>query len=109
MINRKTCKASNRLLVLTGLCWMATIALAALDWHGAVTGRTFALAALAGAATTATIIINSRQVGTASTRVVTVAVARAPRESFWRGYEARGEDMAATSVDDTIDLASFRR
>ncbi|XTZ17021.1 hypothetical protein ACQSSU_06490 [Micromonospora echinospora] len=81
-----TCTLSNVLTALTVVCWAVTAAMAAIDWAGAVTGRVFSAFAVAAGMTVITLVANVRQTTGRATHVLAVAVANAPRDSYYRGY-----------------------
>ncbi|MEU7771201.1 hypothetical protein AB0C44_07735 [Micromonospora taraxaci] len=104
---RSTCKTANALIAAAVTAWGFYIVFAATEAQ--MSTRQIALGA-AGALTVLSLAATVRQIAASSTRVVTVAVARAPQQQFWRGYEARGEDLTATgSDDDTTDLMTLGR
>ncbi|PYC65773.1 hypothetical protein C7C45_27335 [Micromonospora arborensis] len=76
---------------------------ATIDWDGAVSGRAFAVGAVAAAVSVAALIVNSRQLA-GGIKVVVVSVARAPQQAYWRGYQDRGIDSRPGGDDDTPDL-----
>ncbi|WFF02535.1 hypothetical protein [Micromonospora sp. WMMD964] len=103
MDTRIQSKAANLVIAVAGLCWLATVLVAAIDWDGAVSGRAFAVGAIAAAASVAALIVNSRQLA-GGIRVVVVSVARAPQQAYWRGYHDRGTDVSSGGDDDAPDL-----
>ncbi|MFF0149967.1 hypothetical protein [Micromonospora sp. NPDC005203] len=107
MDTRTQSKAANVVIAVAGLCWLATVLLAAIDWDGAVSGRAFAVGAIAAAASVAAVIVNSRQLA-GGIKVVVISVARAPQQAYWRGYQDRGTDTPpGGGDDDTPDLMSI--
>lgn len=104
---RTQSKAANVVIAVAGLCWLATVLVAAIDWDGAVSGRAFAVGAIAAAASVAAVIVNSRQLA-GGIKVVVISVARAPQQAYWRGYQDRGTDTRpGGGDDDTPDLMSI--
>ena len=79
---------ANVLITCAVVAWMISALVAALDWHGAVSGRAAALGAVAAAITGVAIVVNTRQ---AEGKVV-LTVARAPRDQYYRGYGDCAED-----------------
>ncbi|MBM7492114.1 hypothetical protein JOD64_003336 [Micromonospora luteifusca] len=107
MDTRTHSKAANVIIAAAGFCWLATVLVAAIDWDGAVSGRAFAVGAIAAAVSVAALIVNSRQLA-GGIKVVVVSVARAPQQAYWRGYQDRGIDSrpGGGGDDDTPDLMS---
>ncbi|MEU1810912.1 hypothetical protein [Micromonospora aurantiaca (nom. illeg.)] len=75
------------ILIVTAAAVFALAALLALV-DGFVSGRAFAIGAVGLAVATAALAINARCLAGG----LAVTVERAPRDQFWKGYEARGED-----------------
>jgi hypothetical protein len=104
---RSTCKTANALIAAAVTAWTVYIWCAAVETHTST--RQIALGA-AGALTVLSLAATVRQIAASSTRVVTVAVARAPQQSYWRGYEDRGTDSQPGPLDaPTTDLMAIRR
>lgn len=104
---RSKCKTATALIVAAVTAWTVYGVLAGTGV--AIGTRQIALSA-AGALTVLSLAATVRQIAASSTRVVTVAVARAPQQSYWRGYEDRGTDSRPGPIDgDTTDLMAIRR
>lgn len=86
MHSRPTCKAANILIASAVVVLAIAAAIGVIDWQGAVSGRAFAVGALAAALGLAAVITNSRQVASHAIETVTDAVARAPRDAYYQGY-----------------------
>lgn len=102
---RSTCKAADALIAAAVTAWTVYIVCAAMETHPST--RQIALGA-AGGLTVLSLAISFRQVAASSTRVVTVAVAAAPRQAYYRGYGDAAKD--AFSGDDsevTTDLSTL--
>ncbi|MEU7590651.1 hypothetical protein AB0A95_30715 [Micromonospora sp. NPDC049230] len=97
---RSTCKTATALIIAAVVTWLGT---------GLFSGQTrTAIVGLAGALTVAALAVNVRQVATGSVRHVTVAVARAPREAYYRGYGDAAQDALGGGDDDQGDTVNLR-
>ncbi|WBB73204.1 hypothetical protein O7602_26550 [Micromonospora sp. WMMD1128] len=81
-------RTANILLTAAGAAFAVAGALGLVD--GRVSGRAFAATVVGLILATVAVVVNTRQVAGG----LAVAVARAPREQYWRGYKDRGDDSA---------------
>ncbi|MEU5945163.1 hypothetical protein ABZ793_06320 [Micromonospora sp. NPDC047465] len=101
----KTCKTANVLTVAAVAAWTGYALLALCEVQGSA--RQAALG-LAGALTVISVVVTVRQVSGAAVRTVTVAVAAAPREAYYRGYGDAAQDALGGGADDDDDSTDLR-
>ncbi|MGW3888863.1 hypothetical protein ACWD69_09250 [Micromonospora chokoriensis] len=99
---RSTCKTANALIAAAVTAWGFYIMFAATEAQ--MSTRQIALGA-AGALTVLSLAATVRQIAASSTRVVTVAVAAAPRSAYYRGYGDASADALGGDDGDTTDLS----
>ncbi|WKU03775.1 hypothetical protein [Micromonospora sp. HUAS LYJ1] len=95
--------AANVLVAAAVASWAAFILLATVADE---THHLYTALGLAGALTVVGLAVNTRQTGSRGERVITVAVAAAPREAYYRGYGDAAQDAFGRDDDqgDTTDL-----